>query len=75
MSLSVYHILLWSGMRVELGATSGQPTRQKLLLTRVRPQSISGYASLMACHWPTEAACGLGLVSPFQLALPSTQKK
>lgn len=31
--------------------TWGQTARIKLLLTRLQPQSISGYSSLMPCHW------------------------
>lgn len=49
--LFIFHVLLWPGMCTEQGEAWGQPT-QKLLLTGVQPQSISGYTSLMACHLP-----------------------
>lgn len=56
---------------VEQGGTRGQPDRQKLLLTRVRPQSVSGSASLTACHWP---AYGLGLALLLLLAFPPLRR-
>lgn len=61
MSVMIYHSLVCVFGRGDVGTAN--PT--KLLLTRVRPQNISGYASLTPCHWSTEAAYSLGLLVPF----------
>lgn len=36
------------------GDMSSQPDKQKLLLPRMQPQSISGYGSFIQYHWPTD---------------------
>lgn len=55
-------------MCVEQRATWGQWTRQKPLLTRVRPQSIFGYVSLLSSQQ------GLRMVLPLLLAFPPLQR-
>ena len=53
-------VVVLLAVAVGWGHEDSQPDGQKILLTSLQPQIISGYASLLlACQWPTRAAYGL----------------